>query len=1086
MLLSMISSTSAGPAWQKTLAPSTALPRSMGHFSRKSRPQQQIRNFRISLWSSYLDPSFRKEIRRRYRRVEKYKHNEALNRKLSWDRHFPANQQVGLKGFMCSAWRSHDFRPGGRWVNVEDLRTGREEPEPNAESGSAHDGIDKLYEFIRASSRIFGNGWTSTDAEATGAATTATSNPNSKCPPQKSPDSVKDGKEGYPRRFQQQEMATESKFDIDPITNRRIPQKSDPGKADEFSVKTSKNHRSQIHEFEPVASKVELTSPEIIHSLRDRLESYQSLGVEQSQVSDPIQDGLKSYDEKVDYESRRFYDCEGMAVDYSDPVQNGLKDYDNKISNGKACPVSNNSSSNSTPPLRDGLVDYDLKAGSRQGRPSEEIEERPKHLDPVSQAFKDYKLRIENPMIVRSSDSKPDPLDPVEQAVRDYESSDLFREAQKKKEADNLLQAIRHYEENFKHMPKKMTGETLDPENSDPILQAIRKYRSHTDTLRNGLESHESLDPILKAFREYKPATEAYEASSNAEEPAPIQIQSNEEDRPAFLEASNTSSPPQNQCRIQEGLAGYDAKVQDYKKPSSSNAKSLAFTSTPPVRSALRDFSEDKTEDLDLLRTSDVRAASGIIKNPSKETELQKHHKRKQLEESFESVQNARSAVDEAAAANKVHASRKLAEELLIEHSKLLNHVAHARGRVNSMIAEVEAGWKPEVSDEQMMTGNFVRDFPEEFEARWTNPETGGAEGLKSKSKAGQETSTDPLIGLAPDAFSRAPGRTRMESSLDRTNSRRMDSSTLPREANSTESIAPAASKQSRPRHKEDQIARNEQRMRGRDLVREVRGIYEDSYGTIDSKHRQVPVPERANAEPKSTTQSTSTGQTIDLFVNTPQPTLYKILAYDPTMQSISIAETTSIVPDLSDTLTPAEVLLRLSNPSKFFPHFQSLQSQGYEIVAGSGDVLVFRKVRSGSPFLPKSETPAGYHETNVTKERKRVTNPIDGMQSTPITGDFASPTGFVNYDRHQGPEVPFKSNIDVRREEPVFSGRRNWEDDSGEERSRGKEGRAKRLLVGAAWVAGCSYAVGVVSEFFRTGGADGKGMRNLGGNGRS
>ena len=140
--------------------------------------------------------------------------------------------------------------------------------------------------------------------------------------------------------------------------------------------------------------------------------------------------------------------------------------------------------------------------------------------------------------------------------------------------------------------------------------------------------------------------------------------------------------------------------------------------------------------------------------------------------------------------------------------------------------------------------------------------------------------------------------------------------------------------------------------------------------------------------------------------------------------------------------------------------------------MAGSGDVLVFRKVRSGAPVLPKVETPAEAHEKAVNQERKRVTNPIDGMQSTPITGDFASPTGFVNYDLPRGSETPFKSNIDVRREEPVFSGRRIWEDEVEEERPKAK-GKGKRLLVGAAWVAACSYAVGVVSEFFRTGGMD-------------
>jgi len=191
---------------------------------------------------------------------------------------------------------------------------------------------------------------------------------------------------------------------------------------------------------------------------------------------------------------------------------------------------------------------------------------------------------------------------------------------------------------------------------------------------------------------------------------------------------------------------------------------------------------------------------------------------------------------------------------------------------------------------------------------------------------------------------------------------------------------------------------------------------------------------------------------------------MYKILAYDPTMQSISTADTTSIVNDASSPLTPAEVLLRLSNPAKFFPHFGPLQSQGYEIVSGSGDVLVFRKVRSGPPLS---------QGTSAEVQSKGV-NPIDGMRSpVAATGNFASPTGFVNHDNPFASDPPFKSNIDVRREEPVFSGKKNWTDDS---TGKPKKGRAKKVMIGAAWLAACSYAVGVVAEFFKTGGVDGKG----------
>merc|ERR1711964_632896 len=220
-------------------------------------------------------------------------------------------------------------------------------------------------------------------------------------------------------------------------------------------------------------------------------------------------------------------------------------------------------------------------------------------------------------------------------------------------------------------------------------------------------------------------------------------------------------------------------------------------------------------------------------------------------------------------------------------------------------------------SPTKKLTGNFVRDFPEEFEAKWTAPDA-VSNGLTSQPKTVSEA--DPLIGLAPESFSRDPTTPRMETSLDRSTAQRTDNPTNTQDSASSEPVVvpsekPGESARSRRDKKEVRDRKN--------LVREIRGIYEEAYGTIDTKHRQVPVLETSATKHESTSQSNS--QTLNQFSNTPEPTLYKILAYDPTMQSVSTAETTSIVPDSSDSLTPAEVLLRLSNPSKFFTHFESL-----------------------------------------------------------------------------------------------------------------------------------------------------------------
>ncbi|KAI2471005.1 hypothetical protein F4781DRAFT_388417 [Annulohypoxylon bovei var. microspora] len=201
----------------------------------------------------------------------------------------------------------------------------------------------------------------------------------------------------------------------------------------------------------------------------------------------------------------------------------------------------------------------------------------------------------------------------------------------------------------------------------------------------------------------------------------------------------------------------------------------------------------------------------------------------------------------------------------------------------------------------------------------------------------------------------------------------------------------------------------------------------------------------------------------------TTEPTVYKILAYDATTQKINMAETSSIVPDHAAPLTPAEVLLRLSNPTKFFPHFAPLQAMGFEIVSGEGDVLVFRQVRHGKVTGDDTGSPV---------------NPIDLMgKSTalPNAAAFVSPTGFVNYDvpkvEEEPQTTPFRSGIDVRREEPVFSGPKVTREEAQKEKKKNKKrGLGKRVLLGGAWVAGISYALGVVGEYFKTGGIDGRG----------
>jgi hypothetical protein len=1057
---------------------------------------------------------------------------------------------------MCSAWRGQDPRPGGRWINVDELKTTNDGSQKSDGKGieyveqSALEKIlnnrDPMYEFIRAKSRLFGPGWSKVHVSEQSMKSPTISSSST------SPESTSStyGKEGFRKRFQSHTNSNpESEYEIDPITNRKVfKNKSSKSvennrKPIEVPVKTFKGYRSQFQDLTPPTEKpsdAELKSyqpflynepdaklPQKPDPVRESLKDYEGDGYKPffynepdgkpSKKCDPVEDGLKDYDSQTSYGAFRHNEPDGKLPDKTDPVQQGLEDYDSAVS---YTPFFHNEPDGKPPALerkcsvQEGLKDYDSKAYYGAFRYNE-----------------------------------PDGKSPQ------AEQPDLVQEGLKEFDSQNSYGAFRHNEPN---------GKPLTPQRPDPVQEGLKDF--------DGQASY-------SAFRRNEP----------------------------------DGKPPPNQGTSAEGLRDFDRRanygpakttIQDRIK-NFLGRRSRALNNCYPN-------DVDTTEDLDLLRPSDVRAASGIIKGPKKETEADKLAKRSKLEDDFHKPRGLEMAyAAEVAAAQKAMEAKNLTAENLaesvkdaknriakklgdleIENSELQNHVSHARGRVNAKIAEIEARWL-EQSPQRNVTGNFDRDLPEEFEAVWTAEKSGSGSSTLEKKTAAlgydespkrleflyqqevenivQKAEREHIDGSASkESFARNSETPQIQTSLDRSAAPAQDKaaaeqtsrveaeavpySKVPRglETSYAEECASSCSaaaekdpyskipqgletsyaeecaktgatetkepeKMSRlqaeidpyskipmgletcyteecaqqgeggvplfvssygtPKRDDDAAEKNgsdtlearkrrkherKQQMKQSDqeLVCEVRNIYEETYGTIDCQHRQVPEPPKA-AQVAGLDSEHSAIQ---------EPTVYKILAYDPTMQSISTAETTSIVNDSASALTPAEVLLRLSNPAKFFPHFEPLKSQGYEIVSGSGDVLVFRKVRAAA--APSS----------LVEERKRKsTNPIDGMQSSPVvaTGNFASPTGFVNHDLPGGSEPPFKSNIDVRREEPVFSGKSNWQDGTSASRQK-TGGKAKRLLIGAAWVGACSYAIGVVAEFFRTGGMDGKGPQGF------
>lgn len=204
----------------------------------------------------------------------------------------------------------------------------------------------------------------------------------------------------------------------------------------------------------------------------------------------------------------------------------------------------------------------------------------------------------------------------------------------------------------------------------------------------------------------------------------------------------------------------------------------------------------------------------------------------------------------------------------------------------------------------------------------------------------------------------------------------------------------------------------------------------------------------------KSATEATQSPLSPPEFPPVNSPFLYKVLAYDSSTLQMTIAETTSSVSAPEDPSTqplhPTEVLSRLNNVAKFLPYFADMEKQGYEIVSGSGDVLVFKKVRTLEAATKTSTTIIGEPPTASTPAES-APEPLAPTATTP------SPSR-------------------VRRQEPVFSGSgQTWhqEQDSSSSNSNSNKGAEKgwfrqtlkRILMAGSVTAGLAYAIGVIAE---------------------
>ncbi|OBT45485.1 hypothetical protein VE00_04550 [Pseudogymnoascus sp. WSF 3629] len=919
---------------------------------------QQTRGIRLEFWSWNLQPGSRGH--QACHKISKSAYIEALNRKLLRNRHHRLHvSNSSMKSFMCSAFYEDKSR-----VNLQKLK---------------NDATRTASNLARATS-----GSINTSRKAT--------------------------TDGHSGRIPSNDGLLNQKYEIDPITNRKVFKQDSSTLSTQTDTPASHIPIKNLFDLGPPVSQFPGPQPlpkQLTKTTPDGLatSASQSKGTYVTD-SELYRDGRTVEQELGVYTPFQHNEPDGHFPPPPDPVEQAL-------SNGR--------------PLEEELGDY------QPFRYNEPDGHFPPPPDPVEQALNngrplEEELGIYKPFRYNEPDGHfPPPPDPVEQALTNGRSL---------KEELGIYKAFRHNEPDG-HPP--VSGDSAEQTlgNRRQLADELGVYRPFRYNEPDGHFTPPP-DPVDKALNEFDqewdPELKAYTAFRHNEPdgripppPNPVDQALDEFDKKwdpeldaytAFRHNEPDGHFPPPPDPVEQGLNEFDQKWDqelDAYVPFRHNEPDGHFPPpADPVNKALNEFDQKWEprlendnfffdEDFDAERTAQLvpntveqkssgkqekDTSSKIIKSTRKESKKEKQARRRKMEEDFEASSTQFSKDIEAVAkSDKIRASRERAQEFEIERSELLNHQGHLRGKVNARLREIaeldqrEAGKIPvsESSLEQGQAGSSAKDGEPE-----------------------------------PFVFVSSYGT----------------------------DLPPAAKAVQGSKGKKINAKRDKEARLKSALVNELRSIYQDSYSAAE-----------------------------------PQPTLYKIVAYDPDTKSILTTETTSIVPPGNrKPLSPASVLPRLSKPASFLPHIAPLLDEGYEIASGDGHVLVFRKVRDGPPLGSSAanaepDTPA-----------RKMTNPIDGMQSIrPATGNFASPTGFVNHDL---PEYHIKSGTESGHESHTYgSSESNWKDqewhDRAARRQKGKK-KVKRLLIGAVWVGGLSYAVGVVAEFFRTGGTDGKGAVGL------
>ncbi|CAM1503222.1 Fc.00g079980.m01.CDS01 [Cosmosporella sp. VM-42] len=1037
----------------------------------QSRHAQQCREFSFGGWSSYFHPESQKEGRRRHRMI-RYRYMESLNRNLSWDNSLRAhNSKVAMKKAMAQFAARTEAR--GKYANLNDVKSWSDDLSGGRPGKNIEDvergAIDHLFNGDKTTQYDYGS-WKS-----------PLQNIRNYLHSQSAPEPV------TPEDVLH--ATTTGNGDIDPITNRRIPKYKDLGKygpVEDVSASKPQQEKPKYNDlgkYKPARHNEpdgqQKPTPEETSKQYDDVDKYgpvrwnepdgqQKPSVEEkskeykdlhkyshSEFDDPFtqrkltpEEQSKFYNDLDQYKPVHWNEPDGLRKQTSEELS---KDYDDLHKYGAVHWNEPDGLRKLTPEElskdyqdlgKYGPVVWSEPDGLRRLTP-EELSKNYDDLDAYSapHTAKDSILQAhEAAQMDRTVKGKPLPskIDiPSENLTEKYEDLDQYgpvrwnepdglrtltpEELSKNYDDLHLYGAVqwnepdglrtltpeeqsKQYADVPKYAPRDLSGASkrMHPEEASKFYKDLPKYHQY----ENG-DSTARLHPeeTSKQYKDLHKYAQYGNAGPEAERIHPEEASKQYKDLSKYPAAGFEEAEKTQHIHPEELTKNYQ-DLDNY-KPSVFDSPDLVYPANPveaaQVYKELHSYDAIEHNEPDGKPTPVPDAVVSGLKNYDSKVGPQNtengpfthHHTTNRF---FPNLNESRD-VDE----------------------------------VDNLTAEdIRASTLRRAEENSQMTGNFVRDFPEDFATSWSTEHSPSKSTLLPKDHA--EVDTDVNTEATTEATAEASSAEDKSVEQDNDEVKSMDEC-FPSESFK---LQPALDRQT-------------------DKLEEV----EDSYS-----HNPQGLETSFSEECGKETLPTMEKHYVMTGSHVGDPELYKILAYDSASQTVNMAEATSTIHDESAPASPADVIIRLTNPSKFLPHFQTLEAQGYEIASGSGDVLIFRKVRpastTDSSFFPE---PTPYTPTRI--------NPID-MMGKPAVGNFASPTGFVNYDMLEEspykPAPPYRSSEDKNPDESSISKQKPVK-----EKKKRRLGR--KLALGTVWIAGSAYAVGVMGEYFSTRGFESEGQ---------